>query len=453
MSAPPPPAEWPKEVGDLFAPVRVVGSGAFASVWMAKRKTTAPGEDEHVAIKIMSDDGYANREVAILSELSKNYPHPNIVRLHQTFKSEGGSPKDPSANVHCFVLSLARGPTLHYILQKQGALGLVVAQSIARQLIGAVAFLHGHAVIHRDIQPCNIIVSGSKMDDDLWWADELDVDGKVATYARQCNITLVDFGFARALSSADIKTDVGLKKMLDENDKPDVLEATEKEVYDDCFVNFALTDGPTGPSAGGGKKSRGRNRTRAEDLNTSASHNRVRDLSALGTRNYAAPEILRGIRNVKDALASSTHSLSGSRRMRAKKTLGACVSDYSMTVDAFSVGTTIRHMVTGVPPSDDVEEFIAAKNSVVKKLARSFTKRIGKSGKEKRAKKYRTGADLPDEVNHLIRILTHYDSRQRATVRSVTAHSWTKLADSAASQDNGMKEMMHGGPIVYLQCG
>ena len=53
--------------------------------------------------------------------------------------------------------------------------------------------------------------------DDLWWSDELDVDGKLLRMARQCHITLIDFGFARALGPNDIYDDAGLKKVMDES--------------------------------------------------------------------------------------------------------------------------------------------------------------------------------------------------------------------------------------------
>ncbi len=111
-------------------------------MWMAKTKKVGSTDvdDDHVAVKIMKDDGYATREISILSELTANYPHPNIVRLLHDLKSKGGT-----GAKYCEVLSLARGPTLNYILSKFGGLGLVIAQSISCQLIDAVAFLHGHA--------------------------------------------------------------------------------------------------------------------------------------------------------------------------------------------------------------------------------------------------------------------------------------------------------------------
>jgi serine/threonine protein kinase len=106
---------------------------------MATEKNT----DINVAIKVIGNDGYAKREAAILSELMK-YSHPHIVKMFGCYEPSAGE----SART-CLVLSLARGPTLNYILEKGGALSLCMAKTVSRQLLCAVAFLHGHAVIHR----------------------------------------------------------------------------------------------------------------------------------------------------------------------------------------------------------------------------------------------------------------------------------------------------------------
>ena len=144
-------------------------------------------------------------------------------------------------------------------------------------------------------------------------------------------------------------------------------------------------------------------------------------------------------------------SMSGSgsaHKRRMMRTLGACVSSYGMIADAFSVGATIRHMVTGVAPSENVEEFIAFKNRPLKLLMRSLKKRIQKDN-PKRMKIYRTSSDLPDDVKDLIQSLTNSNAKQRATVRSATSHPWIK----ASALTTKRHEIEHGGPIVYLKCG
>mmetsp|Transcript_4116 Transcript_4116/g.8905 ORF Transcript_4116/g.8905 Transcript_4116/m.8905 type:complete len:498 (-) Transcript_4116:140-1633(-) len=473
-STTPAPPQWTKEIADLYTPIRVIGKGGFASVWMAKCKNQNDNNNEsnnqYVAIKVVGDSEYAQREVAILSELSARSPHPNIMRFIHDSRPDSKSSHQTEQH-HCVVLSLARGPTLHHILQKNGALGLVMAQSISRQLIDAVAFLHGHAVLHRDIQPANLIISGSQVEDPLWWSDVLDIDGKVEEMARKCHVTLVDFGFARALCPDDIKNDLGLNKMAKEkddlsifNDKHGQTSIVERDIGG-C-INNALLDTSQNKS-----KRRGRSHTPRSEMEDSIGNHRVRDLSALGTRNYAAPEILSGIHKLADTLNTSIHkrilrsssgeSLESTKRTSSTtRTLGECVSDYGMVADAFSVGATLRHMVTGVPPNMDVEEFISAKNHPLKKLARSFKKRIGGSkAADRRKKVYRLEWELTEDVRNLIHILTHYDSRRRATVRFARKHEWIDRNPGGTTvmgkggHEETLSLMEHGGPIVYLQCG
>eukprot|EP01082_Thalassiosira_pseudonana_P002531 g2103.t1 g2103 contig11:721472-722983(+) len=490
-SSTPPPPQWPREVCKKYSPIRVIGKGGFASVWMAKAKDASSEKDAHVAIKVVGDDEYAQREVAILSELSQ-YHHPNIIRLIGHYTPDDGDTHDASARAisqqtHCVVLSLARGPTLAYILEKEGALGLIMAQTVSRQLIGAVAFLHGHAVIHRDIQPCNIIVSGASMDDDLWWSDTLDVDGKVLEMAKRCTITLIDFGFARALSPSDLKSDLGLNKAVKERESKQ--SATEKQHNETCEQDeekgasgFSCINEPLHDLSSGIDRPTFRGRSRSRDTNnmdSSASHRPVRDLSALGTRSYAAPEILSGLRRVASSLNLSLHkqeSTDGSTRStrsekteRKKRALGECVSSYGLIADAFSVGSTIRYMVTGVPPSINVEEFMESRNHILRKMVRGMKKRV-RGNTKKRSKKYRSSEDIPEDVSNLIQVLTHYDSRKRATIRSTTKHPWIveKVQPSTSSSPiirftdhkvvahettgQELSPEEHGGPIVYLQC-
>ena len=112
---------------------------------MAKATTN----DKFVAIKTMKNDVYARREVEILSDLSRE-PHPNIVRLVDDLQSSTSGGQAPK--VKYVALCLARGPTLRNIIHKGGALGLVIARTISRLLVIAIAHLHDRNIRHRDIQ-------------------------------------------------------------------------------------------------------------------------------------------------------------------------------------------------------------------------------------------------------------------------------------------------------------
>lgn len=134
--------QWPKALTQKYSPTQILGKGGFGCVYMAKELRES-GNPTYVAIKVVGTDGYAKRESSILSELTE-YSHPNIVKLFGCYEPSSGE----SAKT-CLVISLARGPTLRYILEKGGALSLNMGKTISRQLLSAVAFLHGHAVIHR----------------------------------------------------------------------------------------------------------------------------------------------------------------------------------------------------------------------------------------------------------------------------------------------------------------
>lgn len=109
-----------------------------------------------VAIKIVdgetdNDDGrddnydntaYARREVTILQALN----HPNIVKVVESWEPLYGEPG-------AMALTYSEGPTLQSLLDKGGALSTVFSRIVIAQIADAVAYLHRHAVLHRDIKP------------------------------------------------------------------------------------------------------------------------------------------------------------------------------------------------------------------------------------------------------------------------------------------------------------
>ena len=151
--------EWPELAERMYERVEVLGRGSFGVVWMARRVTKPEDEfdDEYVALKnilIKEEKGrvYAQREIAILQELH----HPNVIRLIRAFPVFRSSSQ-------LVALQMARGPNLQYLVTKRGALGLPLSRLVARHLIAAVSYLHGRAVIHRDIKPTNCILENTQL--------------------------------------------------------------------------------------------------------------------------------------------------------------------------------------------------------------------------------------------------------------------------------------------------
>jgi serine/threonine protein kinase len=138
--------DWPSDIEDEYERIRPLGEGGFGKVWLAKKKTVQAiaeekdtqknDEEEYVAIKQIAikrqiqDRKFVAREVAILSELY----HPNIIRcLHYVDM--------PCSTL--VVLTLAYGPNLGDVVRLGGALSVSLARLVSRQLISAVAYLHG----------------------------------------------------------------------------------------------------------------------------------------------------------------------------------------------------------------------------------------------------------------------------------------------------------------------
>ena len=50
-------------------------------------------------------------------------------------------------------------------------------RTVISQMVDTIAYLHWNAVMHRDIQPDNIIVTGALSTDDMIWDNPDDIRG------------------------------------------------------------------------------------------------------------------------------------------------------------------------------------------------------------------------------------------------------------------------------------
>jgi serine/threonine protein kinase len=436
------PDSWPPEARELYSPVKPLGKGGFGAVWLAKSRSKDDmnqdnSSDNYVAIKLVGhapkyaissferagEAGYFHREVEVLKEIS----HPHIVKLIRVIEeSKDEQANVPDASPYCMVLTYCRGPTLEQIIAHGGAPGIHMAREVGSQLVDAIAYLHTRAVLHRDIKPDNVIVSGAKFDDEACWSD--DCDGEDGAKRNTWNIVLIDFGFARPLHPDDMKNTITNAHAI--KDEPDA-----------AYFGRSTIDGAL-------KELQKKN---SLDLSSSQSHMMIRSLSAVGNRAYAAPELLKGVRNfpMKNRKAQNLESSQNSDKIKKRKheePLSEYVSDYGMTADAFSLGCTLRYMLTGVPPGQSVDGFIAEKNNPLNIIGRKLRKKFGKDRHLIRKKKYRYTKELPIEASKVVLGLTHWNEVQRTTVRSARIFEW--IAESYSLRDIPVKK----GDLDYLRC-
>lgn len=132
---------------------RLLGEGGHALVWRATQCSTG----QEVAIKLLrpGPDGVPTprraarfeREMALISRLR----HPAIVRLIDAGRA---------AQTLYAVFELVEGTTLATRLAMGGALSPHEAARVMSQVLEAIGHAHRHGVIHRDLKPDNVMLSG-----------------------------------------------------------------------------------------------------------------------------------------------------------------------------------------------------------------------------------------------------------------------------------------------------
>ncbi len=133
---------------------KCIGKGGMGEVWLAH----LPDFQRDVAVKLLRCD-VANpqsiarfgREVAALAELR----HPNTVQIIDWGVSD--------SNLY-YAMELLTGETLKALVLREGPLPPERAIPIASQVARALAEAHERGIIHRDVKPDNLFVTGPQRD-------------------------------------------------------------------------------------------------------------------------------------------------------------------------------------------------------------------------------------------------------------------------------------------------
>lgn len=148
-----------------YAITRHLGEGSYSTV----KQVTHRKKGGFYACKIVDklslsdvDRAALSHEVRVLSSVS----HVNVMRLYEVIEDDA----------KCYLVTeLAEGGDLFDRIVKQGKFPEREAQKVAAALVEALHYCHTHSIIHRDVKPENVLLSGD-------------------------DVKLCDFGFARQLN-------------------------------------------------------------------------------------------------------------------------------------------------------------------------------------------------------------------------------------------------------------
>src|SRR3954469_14989129 len=148
---------------------RRVGRGGMAEVYLARDRLL----DRLVAIKILfpqfaTDPSFVAR-FRREAQNAANLNHPNIVGVYDWGKERG---------TYYIVMEYVDGQTVSDILRTDGPIEPKRAAGIAADVAGALAYAHRKGVVHRDVKPGNVLITGTG------------------------EVKVADFGIARAMTSS-----------------------------------------------------------------------------------------------------------------------------------------------------------------------------------------------------------------------------------------------------------
>ncbi len=137
-------------LSDRYRIERELGAGGMATVYLAEDLK----HHRNVAIKVLREDIAASigaarflREIEIAAQLQ----HPNILTLLDSGTANG---------FLFYVMPYVSGQSLRERLSREGELPVHEAVRLLSEVVDALSDAHEHGVVHRDIKPDNVMLSG-----------------------------------------------------------------------------------------------------------------------------------------------------------------------------------------------------------------------------------------------------------------------------------------------------
>lgn len=171
MTTPPLESLLAQSLGSVYAVQRELGGGGMSRVFHAHERAL----DRDVVIKVLPPELAAGMNVERFRreiQLAAKLQHPHIVPVLTAGQVNG---------LPYFTMPYVEGRSLRELLASGEPIAIPDAMHILRNVASALAYAHAHGVVHRDIKPDNVLLSGGAA-------------------------IVTDFGIAKAVSSARTRT-------------------------------------------------------------------------------------------------------------------------------------------------------------------------------------------------------------------------------------------------------
>ena len=178
---------------DNYNFIKLIGKGNFGEVYLSQKN----GSQELYATKKMARSVYERPPLweRLINEIQilKSVNHPNIVKFKDSKKTQ---------NSYYLMTEYINGGSLTSNLKKYMSIHHKpfpedIVQYLMKQIVSALYYLHLNKIIHRDLKLDNILVH---------YNSEYD---KQALNLKNCQVKLIDFGFAKVLNNGLTFTALG----------------------------------------------------------------------------------------------------------------------------------------------------------------------------------------------------------------------------------------------------